>query len=171
MIGCKEGWEHAILALTVWREARGEKAEAQHGVAFVVLARVARPGWWGSSIDDVVSKRWQFSSLTDPKDVQLVKWPLVSDPSWKASWIAVGEVLDGVVSNPVPGADHYHDISISAPKWTVGAKFVGKIGRLMFYDVNHDTELAVVSKAVPTPDSPGGTGFDERLRDFLGGQK
>jgi cell wall hydrolase len=171
MIACKDGTEHYILALTIWREARGEKAEAQHGVAFTVLNRVARPGWWGRTIDDVCTKRWQYSSLTDPKDPQLTKWPLVSDPSWRASWIAAGEVLDGVVTNLVPGADSYYDDSIAAspPVWSKTARFVGKMGRLNFFDVDRDHEMPMVVKAVPPP-PPGSDDFDARLRAFLSGK-
>ena len=168
MIAVKPGTEHYILALTIWREARNQIAAAQHGVAFTVLNRKARPGWWGTTVDEICCKKWQYSSLTDPKDPQLTKWPLVSDSSWRIAWIAAGEVLDGVVSNPVPGADSYYDDSIkdNPPAWAKTAQFVGKIGALNFFNVDHDTELAAVASAVP---AAAGLDFDARFRAFLSG--
>lgn len=152
MIPCKAGTEHYIVALTIWREARGEPDEAQAAVAWTVLNRVARPGWWGKSIAEVCTKKWQYSSLTDPHDPQLVKWPLDSDPSWQAAWMIAGEVLAGMFPCPVPGADSYFDPSIAPPAWTNGATFCGKIGRLSFYDVDHDHEASTLVAAVAPPD-------------------
>jgi len=65
-------WHTALLALMLWREARGESDEAKIAVAHTVVNRVAHPGWWGRTVDDVIAKKWQYSSMTDPGDPQLV---------------------------------------------------------------------------------------------------
>jgi spore germination cell wall hydrolase CwlJ-like protein len=168
VIDVKAGWEHALMALMIWREARNQVEGAQHGVGFTVLNRVARPGWWGSTIIDVLRKAWQYSSLTDPKDKQLTRWPSDTDPSFIAAWRAAGEVLGGLVTNPVPGADSYYDDSLkdNPPAWAKTAKFVGKIGALNFFNVDHDTELVTVALAAPPIE---GGSIEERLRAFLGG--
>lgn len=126
-----------FLALVVWREARGETADAKAGVAHVVLSRAARPGWWGSSLTGVMFKKWQFSSMTDPRDTQLTTWPEEFDTSWQSCLAIADGVLSGKIKNPAPGADSYFDISITDPKWVSGARFVKQIGRLKFYDVDH----------------------------------
>lgn len=132
----------AFLALVIWREARGESAEGMIGVAHAILNRVARPSWWGRSVSGVLFKKWQFSSMTDPNDRQLTTWPDRDDRSWGACLSIASAVLVGDIKNPVPGADSYFDISIPAPKWTATARFVRKIGRINFYDVDHDYEEA-----------------------------
>ena len=146
-IGIQQGTEQFYLALVVWREARGEDAFAQLGVAFTVLNRRSRPGWWGKSVDEIATKKWQYSSLTDPNDPQLTKWPLLSDPSWGRAWNVATLVLGGSAQNPVEGADSYYDDSLQGdkiPKWAGTARFCGKIGRLNFYDVDHDYEAAAL---------------------------
>lgn len=141
--------ELTFLALCLWREARGEQEAGQLGVAMAIMNRVERPSWWGHSLLEVLFKKWQFSSLTDPNDRQLTTWPLPSYPSWGRCLEVARRVLSGNEPNPVPGADSYHDISIKAPKWTATARFVGQLGRLRFYDVDYDYEDAVT---VPAPD-------------------
>lgn len=132
-----------FLALVIWREARGEPAEGRVAVAYCILNRVARPSWWGHDIMSVVSKKWQFSSMTDPKDVQLTTWPQSNDPSWLDCLAIASGAIDGTIPNPAPGADHYFDTSIikNPPKWADKDRFVKKIGRIYFYDLDRDTEI------------------------------
>ena len=129
-----------ILALTVWREARGENYQARLGVAMSVLNRVERPKWWGKNVWDVCTKKWQYSSLTAPGDPQLVLWPTGTDKSWLECVEITREALAGKFQHPFPGADSYHDISISSLNWAKQARFCGQSGRLKFYDVDFDYE-------------------------------
>lgn len=129
-----------MLALIVWREARGESREAQTGVAFSLMNRVARPSWWGNDVLSVAGKKWQYSSFTDPRDPQLTTWPKSGDDSWWACMDVAQAVIDGTVDNPVPGADSYYDISIKAPNWATPDMFVRQIGRLRFFNVDRDLE-------------------------------
>lgn len=133
--------EHFYLALTVWRESRGASHEAQLAVAYSILNRVNRPSWWGHTLDEVVTKKWQYSSLAAPGDPQLIVWPHLSDGSWLAAIKVAEAALEGTEANPVPGADSYYDDSITTPKWVVGARDCGKLDRLHFYDVDHDYEV------------------------------
>lgn len=137
----KRSCDLVFLALTVWREARGESDQAKLAVAYSILNRVTRPAWWGRDVQSVVFKMWQYSSLTDRHDRQLTTWPQSNDPSWEACLNASSVALAGSVeSNPVPGADSYYDTSIEAPAWTKSARFVAAIGRLRFWDVDRDYE-------------------------------
>lgn len=130
----------AFLALTIWREARGESREVRAGIAHVILNRVHRPAWWGTDIMSVVFKKWQFSSLTDPRDRQLTTWPSKDERSWQQCLQVAIEACAGGLKNPVPGADSYYDISIPAPKWATPAPFVAQIGRVRFYNLDRDIE-------------------------------
>lgn len=138
--------ERVFLGLTVWREARGASADARAGVAWSVLNRVARPSWWGRDVLGVLAKRWQYSSLTDPRDPQLTRWPTTEDTSWWECLATACDVLDGLVPNPVPGADSYHDQSIAPPEWAARARRVATLGRLTFYDVDRDHELPLTGQ-------------------------
>jgi len=132
--------DRVFLALTIWREARGETTDAQIGVAFVILNRVKHPGWWGTDIQSVIFKKWQFSSFTDPNDKQLTTWPSSTDISWNKALQIANDTIDGITVNPVKGADSYYDISIPAPKWTTPDTFVAQLGRIRFYNLDHDIE-------------------------------
>ncbi len=137
----KQEADLVFLALTVWREARGQSEECQAGVAYSILNRVKRPSWWGNDICSVVFKRLQYSSLTYPRDPQLTTWPSKSDdPAWIQCLQVANEAICGVSDNPVPGADSYHDISIPAPKWANPKMFVKQIGRIRFFNVDRDHE-------------------------------
>jgi len=129
-----------FLALTVWREARGEPFHGKLGVAFSIMNRVKRPAWWGNDLQGVVFKRWQYSSMTDPKDPQVTKWPLSGDPAWQECLEVAEMAILGAIPSPVDGADSYFDLSIPAPKWANEENFVCAIGRLRFHDVDKDHE-------------------------------
>jgi spore germination cell wall hydrolase CwlJ-like protein len=129
-----------FLALTLWREARGESDECIAGVAGVILNRVARPAWWGVDVMTVCFKKFQFSSLTDPRDRQLTLWPRSDDKSWQKCLKIAVCAISGGLQHPAPGSDSYHDISIPAPEWADPKKFVRQIGRIRFYNLDEDVE-------------------------------
>ena len=130
-----------FLALTAWREARNEPHLGKVAVVHSIMNRVRRPSWWGDNVLAVVTKKWQYSSMTDPKDPQLVKWPLESDARWQECLEVARGVLDGTITNPVPGADGYYADSIPPPRWADPKKLVAKIGHHSFYDLDSDHEM------------------------------
>lgn len=156
------------LAMVVWREARGASNAAQIAVASSVMNRVKHPGWWGDSVDAVATKKWQYSSMTDPNDKQLSRWPVVSDPSWLSCLGVAYDVLHGGEPSLLPGADSYYDDSILAPKWATEDKFVGKIDNINFYDTDHDHEAEALVGAALTS---GLTQFDLQLAAFIAGAR
>ena len=137
----QEASDLVFLALTVWREARGASYMCKLAVAYSILDRVEKPSWWGSDIMTVVFKKWQYSSLTNPKDPQLTTWP-PNDKVWEDCLNAVNDAINKTIPNPIPHADSYYDTSIPRPKWAVSEAYVGSIGRLNFYNVDRDYERA-----------------------------
>jgi spore germination cell wall hydrolase CwlJ-like protein len=129
------------LALVTWREARGEGTEGMTAVACSIMNRVKNPKWWGKDVTSVITKKWQYSSMTDPNDKQLSTWP-GNDPWWDKALTVAQVVYDSKVENPVGGADSYYDISIPPPKWADQTKFVKQVGRIKFYNLDDDHELA-----------------------------
>jgi spore germination cell wall hydrolase CwlJ-like protein len=152
-----------FLALTIWREARGASVQAQVAVGYSIMNRVERPSWWGKSLDDVLFKKWQYSSIAAPGDPQLILYPRFSDPSWLEALGVARAVIGKTEPNPAPGADSYYDDSIAAPKWATPDKIVAKIGKLNFFDVDGDHEAISIIAAAPPGDS-----FEQTLRAWLG---
>lgn len=134
-------WSNIVfLALTVWREARGESYTCKLAVAFSILDRVHNPKWWGNDVMSVCFKRDQYSSLTNPGDPNLVAWPQAAEYAWNDSVQASIAAISGTPTNPAPGADSYFDISIAPPYWAKPTDFVIAIGRLRFYNLDRDFE-------------------------------
>jgi N-acetylmuramoyl-L-alanine amidase len=140
-----EIWEIAILALVVWREARGEGELGMRAVAWSIRNRVEHPAWWGTDYGSVIAKREQYSSMTHAGDQQLSRFPAGDDASFaQALEIAYALIHDEPMVNPVPTADSFYDTSISAPNWATPDCYVGTVGRIRFYNVDHDFEVQVV---------------------------
>lgn len=131
----QESAELVFLALAVWREARSQSYLCKIAVAYSIMARVEKPSWWGKNILEVLFKKWQYSSLTDPKDVQLITWPLPGN-AWDECLLVAKNVIDKVDPNPVPGADSYYDVSIPAPYWAKEELFVRQINKIKFYNTD-----------------------------------
>jgi len=131
----QEGADVTFLALTLWRECRGESRDGKIAVAHSIMNRLASPKW-GNSVQAVVFQRLQYSSLTHAKDPQLTTWPLPDDPSWKECLQVADQVMSGSVPSPIGRADSYHDTSISPPRWATPDNFIAQIGRLRFYQVS-----------------------------------
>lgn len=126
-------YELILLALVIWREARGESIEAKLGVACVVRNRKTHPGWWGHTIIGVITRKWQFTSMTGAGDPNLRQWPMENDPSWRESMDAATDILDVNVSDNTGGATYYHDSRIARPtSWGNVSKTV-QFGNLTFY--------------------------------------
>lgn len=134
-----------MLALTIWREGRAESYEGKVAIAYSILNRVERPTWWGHTLLEVVTKRWQYSSITDPRDPQLTKWPTSYDKVWLECLGVASGALSHILANPAPGADSYYATYIKAPKWATDDKFVVQIGGHRFYDLDSDVERNLTS--------------------------
>lgn len=140
-------YEITLLAIMLYREARGESDEAKIAVAHTVLNRVSHPGWWGNDIVSVIGRKWQYSSMTDPNDPQLIVWPKADDAAFENCLTLAGNVVRGVYNSPLRGIDSYYDDSLQGdlvPKWAKDnpLRFVAKIGRLNFYNLDGDVEGA-----------------------------
>lgn len=133
-----------LLALTTWREARGEPRPGKIAVAYTVMNRVAHPKWWGMTVAEVIFKKWQYSSMTDPNDPQLKLLPTPYDAQGFYEWVdclrVARDVYEKSIANPAPGADSYFADYIPTPKWADPKKFVVKIGHHSFYDLDSDYE-------------------------------
>jgi len=109
-------WFKAILALVLWREARGEGHNGMRAVAHVIKNRVDAthlPDQW----EDIIEKKWQFSSLTAPGDATLVTWPKQPDLSFEDAMQIATAVIMGTDSDLTLGSTHYANLAICDPAW------------------------------------------------------
>ena len=125
-----------LLALCIWREARGELYDAKTGVAWTIKNRVAKPGWWGHSWVSVILQPWQFSSFNH-NDPNSGKFPTEADPSWQDSLDVAYKVFNDAIPDPTGGATSYFDKSMDSdpPKWSSDGSNVKTVdlGALHFY--------------------------------------
>lgn len=102
-----------MLALCLYREARGDGDAGMTAVGCVVRNRVHRRN---SSYYAEVVKPWQFSSITATGDSQLIKYPAALDASWvKAQAIAQG-IIGGTIVDTTEGSTLYYANTIPFPK-------------------------------------------------------
>lgn len=125
-----------ILALCIWREARGESLDAKQGVGSVILNRVKHPGWWGNNVLSVITSRYQFSSF-NLNDANEDKWPLNDDVSWLDSFSVASKLLSGSLIDNTGGCTLYYDKSLDMkpPAWALAPTTVKGpvIGSLRFF--------------------------------------
>lgn len=123
-------WYKAILALVVWREARGEGHDGMRAVAHVIYNRVqAGHTDWAS----IIEAKWQFSSLTAPGDPMLVQWPKPPDPAFEDAMSIVDLIYNGNDFDLTYGATHYFNPNVVKPAWAASLTKVASIGHHDFY--------------------------------------
>lgn len=123
-----------LLALCVWREARGEPYRGKVLVATVVLnrARDAKRRW-PIAIGDVVTQPLQFSSFNHG-DPNALLFPKDGDASWEQCVKAADEARwKADNGQKETTANHYHTAGIETPSWAKQATIVASEGRLIFY--------------------------------------
>src|SRR5271156_648555 len=119
-----------MLALCLWREARGVGNSGMVAVACVLRNRVDKHK---STFYAEVVKPWQFSSITAKGDPQLSNYPVASDLSWQLAQKVAMSVP--TLTDTTGGATLYYDDSIPFPKgWDIHkVEDTVKLGRLNFF--------------------------------------
>ena len=132
-----DSYELIMLALVLWREARGESLDAKRAVAWSIRNRVRKPSWWGKDWIEVITKKFQYTSMTFAGDPNLVLWPRSIDLNWQGALSIATEVMAGQGSDPTGGATHYFDKSLDAnpPSWSKVSSSVHTVdvGAFHFY--------------------------------------
>jgi len=117
-----------MLALAVYREARGESLVGKLLVAQVIRNRVEDPRW-PNTYTGVITQRLQFSAF-NAGDPNVTVFPAEADPVW-AQCVAAADV---VLQSPqkLTLANHYHVRGLS-PAWRDDSKIVATAGAHVFY--------------------------------------
>jgi hypothetical protein len=114
-----QDYEKGIVALTCWREMRGELAPGMISVAQVLYNR-AKAGWHNSSMYENAIATNQFSSMTIKGDANTVQFPDSREPEF----VKLLQFVDGLYSEggafPVDltnGALYYAVLADSTSTW------------------------------------------------------
>lgn len=129
-----------ILARTIFGEARGELVRGKEAVAAVIVNRVSRARrggghyWWGSDIESVCLKPWQFScwNAADPnrRKIEAVG---PENRTFQSCLRVARRAVNGTLKDPTQGATHYHAHHVSPP-WAQGKAACAEIGAHQFYN-------------------------------------
>ena len=119
-----------MLALCIWREARGESYRGKLLVGATIRNRVEDTRWPNTYVG-VITQRMQFSAfnLGDPN---ALKFPVEGDAAWSDAVTAADEVL--AANTPITTANHYHTLSVT-PTWSRPNKIVAVEGAHLFFDL------------------------------------
>ena len=120
------------MAATIWGEARGEPFEGKVAVAWVIINRSRKPGWWGEDIRSVCTARWQFSCWFDAQ-AERVRFVDERNEKFAACLDVAKRVMAGEIADPTGGADHYYADYIAPPKWARDRTPTARIGRHLFF--------------------------------------
>ncbi|HXU18952.1 MAG TPA: cell wall hydrolase [Verrucomicrobiae bacterium] len=130
--------EFSMLVLVTGREARGDGLDSMRAVAWSIRNRVSRPSWWGRSWIEVITKKWQYSSINGLEaDPNLLIYPVPGAAVWNDAISAAEEAYSGEGTDPTGGAVSYYDRSLDdfPPLWAKSGQFAKTvdIGRLHFF--------------------------------------
>lgn len=118
-----------MLALTMWREARGEGHTGMRAVGHVIKNRVdAGQGDW----DHVITRKWQFSSLTAAGDSQLIVWPDSPDAQFEDAMLLAESIFTNMDPDITSGALFYFNPNVVLPSWAQSMTKIATIGNHVF---------------------------------------
>jgi len=124
-----------LLALCIWREARGEPYAAKLGVAWVVRNRCTlapQEGFKHTLVDNIL-KPFAFSSF-NTGDPNSIKFPEDGDLNWLDSIVAA----ESLEADPTMGACFYYSPPLtSAPMAWGKVTHSATLGVLQFYRLSH----------------------------------
>ena len=119
-----------MLALTIWREARGEGIDGMTAVGCVVRNRVTKNG---TSYYREIVKPWQFTSISVKSDPEVNLWPGWADTQWLTAQDIAQEIVSGGTVDTTGGAVNYYANTIEPPEWVASMTFTVQIGKQLFY--------------------------------------
>ena len=125
-------YKYFLLALCMWREARGEGTDGMKAVGCVIRNNIKNKVADFSWID-ILLHPFFISSLTAINDPEERKWPLYEDVQWAICLDLALGIISGSIEDITNGATHYFATSISKPEWAKDMALCFKQGHHEFY--------------------------------------
>ena len=104
-----------LLALCLWREARGEGDAGMTAVCNVILNRVGKPGF-ANTLHSVIMNKNQFSSMSIPSDAEYSLHPSAGDIQFAFCQTLAQQAQAGTLKDITLGA-HYYDVAGTKNGW------------------------------------------------------
>tara|TARA_Y100000310_G_scaffold342721_1_gene447086 strand:- start:1240 stop:1650 length:411 start_codon:yes stop_codon:yes gene_type:complete len=129
-----DGSDIGLMATTIWGEARGEPLIGKVAVAYVILTRAKRGGWYGNTIKEVIMKPYQFSAWNrnDPNFAKM-SMTTMADNAYRDCMYATLGAVQKHLPNLAEGATHYHTLRMR-PYWIKDMRNIATIGNHIFYE-------------------------------------
>lgn len=139
-----QAYEFFLLALCLWREARGRPDEEKRAIAHVIVNRATDPGKrFGPSMAAVITAPSQFSSMAPPhvnglslnEWINATSWPIPGAKDW-VTCCAIADAFGNATEQPDPthGATNYYSDPIDkVPAWADPGKLTLHLGVFRFY--------------------------------------
>jgi N-acetylmuramoyl-L-alanine amidase len=132
-----------ILARTIYGEARGEYACLEGGLASligvgnVVMNRLNVNPFYGSTIQDICHKPFQFSCWNqNDSNRELLLRGDIHDPVFTLCCEVATKIVRQEWPDLTKGSDHYHSTSLpQIPYWARGQKPKVRLARHVFYQL------------------------------------
>jgi len=137
-------YEFFLLALCLWREARGRPDDEKRAIAHVIVNRATDPGKrFGPTMAAVITAPSQFSSMSPPhipnlslnEWINATTWPVPGSKEWVTCCAiadAFGNATEG--SDPTGGATNYYSEPIAkVPDWADPGRMTLHLGVFRFY--------------------------------------
>lgn len=109
-----QDYRKILLALTIYREARGEGDEGMRAVGHCINNRAFV---WKKDLIAVMTDKNQFSSMTFPGDSQLVVWPQAGDRKFDIALDCASKIIDGLDKDNIGGALYYANLKTATSGW------------------------------------------------------
>lgn len=131
-----------LLALTLWREARGCTHEAKVAIAHVICNRAADPRKrWPGTLAGVLTQPMQFTSIAPPVHItpaemsNATSWPKDGDAQFAECCAIADQFSTGTEPfDDTLGATNYFSEPIPAvPEWAIPSRLTVRIGPFSFY--------------------------------------
>ena len=107
-------YNRTLLALVIWREARGEGLEGMRACAHVIANRVRE---WHKDYSKIITDRNQFTSISVPSDAQTVLWPVRPNSMFEAAMDIASKVYDETDMDITQGALYYANLKVANSPW------------------------------------------------------
>ena len=127
----------AVVAMTLWGEARGEGDQGMQAVACVIGNRVGRKWRRKTGYVAVCRDRWQFScwNENDPNLRRLEAVRRNPDSAYRLAEAIAGRLVRGELGDFTFGATHYYAVSLPRPpKWAVNKQPCYRQGKHLFFN-------------------------------------
>lgn len=125
--------DKTALGATIFLEAAGEDDDGEAAVGFVILERMRRRK---QTVYEVIFDPWDFSCyhpIEFDSEEMCAKIHREQQDFLHSCDIA-RKVIDSIIENPAPGADHYFNYLRCNPSWAKEMRFVRIIGKHVFLD-------------------------------------